>query len=294
VSSLATGTLTLSVTVSTAAGGAGAAKTATATPTFTGVLDGLPSGAATYSTRRMRSAHVGPLMRVRRSSDGMEQDIGATIAGGIDTTALSAFCGLGSCFLRTWYDQSGNVRDAVQVTAARQPRIVNAGAIDGFNGIPAPYFDGAMTALATSLNWPASTSIWSTHLLSVLSNGQFLGRVWALGDGPSMGGYFTRGDEFYGASGMLGPGSMLSPRVVSIAVASSSLSSIWTNGALDRTTTAVTYGGGNPLVIGNNASNLRAFNGHVHTIYMGTTSYSTQDRQAVERWLGALSGVSVP
>ena len=44
-------------------------------------------------------------------------------------------------FVETWYDQSGNSRDAVQATAESQPKIVNAGTLlnelsfDGTNDV---------------------------------------------------------------------------------------------------------------------------------------------------------------
>ncbi|MCX7348549.1 MAG: hypothetical protein NTZ54_03180, partial [Alphaproteobacteria bacterium] len=121
VANLASGTLTLSVTVSNAAGGTGAARTGTATPSYSGVFTN-PSAA--FSVRRAVGSYNGALLRVRRSSDNTEQDIGSTIAGNLDTAALTSFCGSASCYVRTWYDQSGNVRDAVQATASAQPRIV--------------------------------------------------------------------------------------------------------------------------------------------------------------------------
>ena len=141
VSALPSGTLTLSVTVSTTAGGTGAAKTATATPTFTGTLDGM-SAAADFSVRRLRSAYTGSLLRVRRSSDSTEQDIGATVAGNLDTAALTSFCGSASCYVSTWYDQSGGGRNATQSTAASQPRIAASGVLEAVNTRPAIKADG--------------------------------------------------------------------------------------------------------------------------------------------------------
>jgi len=89
------------------------------------------------------STYAGPLLRVRRSSDNAEQDFYASavldIYGNrwLDTAALLAFVGAGNGFVRTWYDQSGNARHAVQATAANQPRVVNAGAVEMLNGNPA-------------------------------------------------------------------------------------------------------------------------------------------------------------
>ena len=44
-------------------------------------------------------------------------------------------------FVETWYDQSGNSKDAVQATAASQPKIVSAGSLVVLSGVPALSFD---------------------------------------------------------------------------------------------------------------------------------------------------------
>ena len=49
----------------------------------------------------------------------------------------------GSGFVETWYDQSGNSKDAVQETAGSQPKIVNAGSLVVLSGVPALSFDGS-------------------------------------------------------------------------------------------------------------------------------------------------------
>ncbi len=67
-----------------------------------------------------------------------------------------------SASVATWYDQSGNVRDAVQATAANQPRIINAGAIEKNSGIPAISFTGASHNLVAPLSanaYPVSIAI---------------------------------------------------------------------------------------------------------------------------------------
>jgi hypothetical protein len=57
--------------------------------------------------------------------------------GNLDANALLAHVGAGNGFVTTWYDQSGNGRHATQTTAGNQPRIVGSGAIETFNGRPA-------------------------------------------------------------------------------------------------------------------------------------------------------------
>ena len=60
--------------------------------------------------------------RVRRSSDNTEQDC-LTVAEAV------TFCGAGSGFAVTWYDQNGS-NDVTQATTSLQPRIVNSGVAD--------------------------------------------------------------------------------------------------------------------------------------------------------------------
>lgn len=107
------------------------------------LLDDVSGAAAAYSLRLLRTAYSGAAIRVRRSSDNAEQDIGFS-GGGLDTSALSAFVGANDGFVATWYDQSGNGYDATQATTTAQPRIVGSGTIDTDSGAdPAPRFNGA-------------------------------------------------------------------------------------------------------------------------------------------------------
>lgn len=93
------------------------------------LLDAYPSAAAAYSLRKLRGAYTGSAIRVRRSSDNTESNIGFTALGNLDTTSLTSFCGSGNGFVTTWYDQSGNGYNATQTTAANQPQIVSSGSV---------------------------------------------------------------------------------------------------------------------------------------------------------------------
>ena len=103
------------------------------------LLDLYPGAAAAYSLRKLRTAYTGAVIRVRRSSDNTEQDIGF-VGVDLDTVSLKNFVGANSGFVTTWYDQSGNARNATQTTAANQPRVVNAGEIDRLNGEASIFF----------------------------------------------------------------------------------------------------------------------------------------------------------
>jgi hypothetical protein len=105
-------------------------------------LFGMP--AAAYSLRKL-TPNATNCIRVRRSSDNTEQDIGfvANVPDSpIDTTALLAFVGAGNGFVTTWYDQSTSGNNVLQTTAGSQPRIVSSGVVDIENAEAAISFNG--------------------------------------------------------------------------------------------------------------------------------------------------------
>lgn len=126
------------------------------------LLDLYPNAAAAYSVRLLRGAYYGsPAIRVRRSSDNAEQDIGFTTSGDLNTSALTTFVGSNSGFIVTWYDQSGNGENETQTTANKQARIVNAGAIEIINTKPALRFDGTNTSyINTTIGATTSKSVY--------------------------------------------------------------------------------------------------------------------------------------
>ena len=119
---------------------------------FVGLLDAYPSAAVAYSVRKLRSAYTGSAIRVRRSSDNAEQDIGFSALGNLDTTALTSFCSGTNGFVTTWYDQSGNAVNSNQTIAAQQPQIVSSGAILQQNTKPTIVFSGFSNSLILSSN----------------------------------------------------------------------------------------------------------------------------------------------
>jgi hypothetical protein len=114
------------------------------------LLDSYPNSAAAYSVRKLRAAYSGSAIRVRRSSDNTETDIGFSGAN-LDTTALTSFCSGTNGFVTTWYDQSGNSRNATQTTAANQPQIVSSGSVILYGTKPTMRFDGVSDFINTPL-----------------------------------------------------------------------------------------------------------------------------------------------
>ena len=104
------------------------------------LLDSYSGAAAAYSLRKLRSSYSGSAIRVRRSSDNTELNIGFDSDGNLDTISLSSFVGTGDGFVTTWYDQSGNGNNATQTTAANQPQIVSAGSVITMSNKPSVKF----------------------------------------------------------------------------------------------------------------------------------------------------------
>ena len=143
------------------------------------LLDEYPNAAAAYSLRRVNSRYTGPLIRVRRDSTGQDaQDIGS-IGEALDTVALKAFVRNNSGYVTTWYDQSGNARNATQTTAANQPRIVNVGVIDIKNGKPSIRFLGSGKGFL-SYKFAAPNTNWAYYVTIAMDNVASNNVIWGI------------------------------------------------------------------------------------------------------------------
>jgi hypothetical protein len=136
------------------------------------LLDTYPNAAAAYSLRKLRSAYTGSAIRVRRSSDNAESDIGFSGAN-LDTTTLTSFCSGTNGFVKTWYDQSGNGRDVTQTTASSQPQIVSSGSVILQNGKPAVQFDGVNDGLFFNGLVYTTNTVFATAVFSLNSSAIF-------------------------------------------------------------------------------------------------------------------------
>jgi hypothetical protein len=94
-----------------------------------------PSVVSAHSVARaIDSVYTGNLIRVRRSSDNAEADIGQDGSGNLDETALLSHTGSGTGdhgYIVKIYEQSGdaNAVDLGQTTASLQPEIVKDGVV---------------------------------------------------------------------------------------------------------------------------------------------------------------------
>lgn len=148
---------------------------------FSTVVTGL------HSLKRKWTGYAGACIRIRRSSDSTEQDIGFTspaIDASVDTTAATTFCGAGDGFITTIYDQSGLGNSWVQATAAKQSQGVLAGAWVGNL-----FFDGVNDSMA-SVNNSGTVSVYSVCSI-------FGKRSWGIGTDCM---FFERGTNLGGVA----------------------------------------------------------------------------------------------
>lgn len=109
--------------------------------TYTPPLDGYTTSLwGAWSTRQLFSSHTGNVIRVQRSSDSTQQDIG-TSGGQLDESALTSFVGANDGYIVTYYDQSGNGRNLTSVNTNQ--KIVSSGTIQRLGPFAANYHSGS-------------------------------------------------------------------------------------------------------------------------------------------------------
>ena len=162
----------------------------TAVP-YSFLLDDYPGASVAYSLRKLRSAYSGNCIRVRRSSDNTEQDIGF-VGNNLDTASLLTFCGAGNGFVTAWYDQSGNGRNATQITAGRQSRIVLNGVVELLGSKPCINTFAANVLRDYQISYsnllPLPISIISSHKIDTLPTNAFNNVTFNIGGTVNAGG----------------------------------------------------------------------------------------------------------
>lgn len=98
------------------------------------LLDIYNGASYAFSIRKLSSSYNGNCIRVRRSSDNSELDIGFDINGDLDITALSSFVGANDGYVSIWYNQDGTSNNLIQTTNASQPIIIETGVLKTVNG----------------------------------------------------------------------------------------------------------------------------------------------------------------
>ena len=136
------------------------------------LLDIYTGAAAAYSLRELSPSFVGSdLILARRSSDNAELGFTATE---ITDGTLETWAGVGDAFIKTWYDQSGNARNATQATAGSQPSIVSGGVLNPTGVL----YDGTADVLPFSSIATGSTlSFFAVHTLDSSKTSQRLTKI---------------------------------------------------------------------------------------------------------------------
>lgn len=135
------------------------------------LLDVLGAASAAYSFRLLSSSYLGSALKVRRSSDDTEMDIGF-LNGDFDSAAYEAFIGGGNGFCSKLYDQAASY-DLVQATTASQPQIVleDGRYVLKFTGgkfLRCGTFIGTTSSATTSVIWKCPT-VYPTGMNSAQS-----------------------------------------------------------------------------------------------------------------------------
>jgi hypothetical protein len=156
-----------------------------AAPSGTLLLDDYPGAAVAYSFRKLRSAYTGNCLRVRRSSDNTEIDIGF-LNNVLNTTALLTFIGASNGNITIWYDQSGNGNNVSNTSLSEQPLIALSGVLITQNSLPSSFYNQNNLKFNTQINSDTNTSAYIVGKAnSTITGGPLIGH-----DGPGGSGMF--------------------------------------------------------------------------------------------------------
>jgi len=113
------------------------------------LLDYEPAAAA-WALRRINTAYSGSCIRLRRTSDNAEIDVGFS-GDALDIAAIESHCSGTNGAVVTWYSQHGGSGcDITQATAANQPLICSSGAVITQGGRPTTQWDSTDVLRPTS------------------------------------------------------------------------------------------------------------------------------------------------
>lgn len=218
---------------------------------------------------------------------------GTTAGAYIATTTATI---INSGFVATWHDQSGNARNATQASAALQPRIVNAGVVETFNGRPSLVFSGAQVLVISSMTMIGATpnavvqfTTAPTTTQEIMRQNASSGPEWALR--ADVGGIF----RFYRlpVTSLTAPAGAGATVVTGIATNGAN-SQIFTNGVAAASSTAMSLTATTgPMGIGGSPAAASFLAGRILELSVFGSPLSTADRQTLERNQGAFFGVTV-
>jgi len=128
----------------------------TAPSVATGPLFDTYPGKYGYSLRKLKTGATAAI-RVNRSSDSTEQDIGFDSNGDFDIAAYNTFVGGGTGRIMKWYDQSGNGNHLLGNGIVSEVPVF---ATSQFGSLPGLSFDGTNDAMSSTNNpfFPSATA----------------------------------------------------------------------------------------------------------------------------------------
>jgi hypothetical protein len=94
---------------------------------YRGPGDIVPGASGWWGLRAYASANASAgskAINIRRASDNSTKDITVLANGGLDVVTASSFCSSTTCYVTTFYDQSGNGLNVTQSTTTLQPQLV--------------------------------------------------------------------------------------------------------------------------------------------------------------------------
>lgn len=125
-----------------------------------------------WGLRKLVSGYTGPLVRIRDTTGGAEQDVGFGASGFLD-----AFTVTGNAAVVTLYDQSGNANHLTQSDTTKQPLVMRAGV--SFSGRPAIRFDGSNDFLRDFTSGTSKAYMVPDLVVAVEAAGRGVAATWA-------------------------------------------------------------------------------------------------------------------
>jgi hypothetical protein len=121
-----------------------------------------------WALRKRNASYSGPAVRVRRTSDNTEMDIGFAANGGLNTAAFTSFVGSSTARVTKWYDQSSFQRHLAQASLPNQPTM----RLDGPNSLPTIDFLGAEQMYCSAIWSGASSRLLVSACQNLTAGGQ--------------------------------------------------------------------------------------------------------------------------